>query len=126
REVVDVYLAALVDRADHEFRAGLFAYELPRHDVRMVFEVRDENLVAWSETRAAPALRDEVDGGGRPTGEDDFRSRGRVDEGDQRIARTFVGFRRAMAERMHAAVYVRVVGALVLCHFLDDALGLLR
>src|SRR5690606_14668736 len=126
QEVPHVYLPALVDRADYEFRSRLFADELPRHDVGVVLEMRDENLLAVFQAWPAPALCNEIDGGRRAAGKYHFRSRSRVDKGHQRITRAFVGLRCTMAQGMNAAVHVRMVVTLVLRHFIDDALRLLR
>ena len=63
---------ASVDRHDAQRRAGLLAQQLPRHDVRVVLHLRDEDLVAGLQIRAAAALRDEVDALGGAAREDDL------------------------------------------------------
>ena len=52
-EGVEVDLAARVDRGDAQPRAGLLADHLPRHDVGVVLEVRDQDLVAGLQSAAA-------------------------------------------------------------------------
>ena len=61
----------VVDRRDAEARALLGAELLPRDDVGVVLEPRDDDLVAGADVAAAPALRDEVDSLGRAAHEDD-------------------------------------------------------
>ena len=53
RERVEIDLAALVDRHDPQPRAGLLAQHLPRHDVGVVLEPGDEDLVARRSASAA-------------------------------------------------------------------------
>ena len=64
--------AAIVDRRDAQPRARLGAQLLPRHDVRVVLEVGEDDLVARADVAPAPALRDEVDALGRAAHEDDL------------------------------------------------------
>ncbi len=53
--------AALIDGRDDEFGTRLLADYLPRHDIRMVLEVCNDNFVARLEAGSAPALRDKID-----------------------------------------------------------------
>ena len=70
-------LATLPDR---EFRAGLFADHLPRHDVGMMFEVGNDHPVARSEIRAQETVCNQVDAFRRAANKNDLGSRCRVDE----------------------------------------------
>ena len=54
-------VAAVVDRGDAQLRARLRAELLPGHDVGVVLEPGDDDLVARPDIAPAPALRDEVD-----------------------------------------------------------------
>ena len=65
-------LTPLVDRDDLEHSPRLLAEKLPRHDVRMVLELGNENFVTRFQVRAAPTLRHEIDRFGRSAGEDDL------------------------------------------------------
>ena len=65
-------LAAVVHRDHAELRALLGGELLPRHDVGVVLEVREDDLVARAEVGATPALRHEVDRLGRAAHEDDL------------------------------------------------------
>ena len=69
---VERQVTVLIDRRHDEFRAGLLADELPRHDVGMVFEVRDQHLAAFTQSRPGVSLRDEVDCFGRAARQHDF------------------------------------------------------
>ena len=53
---------------------------LPRHDVGMMLELADQDLVAGLEKSRAPALRDEVDRLGGAAHKDDFACVGRVEK----------------------------------------------
>ena len=70
-------LAAPVDRRDLERAARLLAHELPRHDVRVMLERGDQDLVARAEARARVGLRNEVDRLRRAANEDDLARRAR-------------------------------------------------
>ena len=69
------HLAAIVDRRDAQPRALLRAQLLPRHDVGVVLEPGDDDLVALLDVAAAPALGDEVDALGGAAHEDDLARR---------------------------------------------------
>ena len=77
---VKIELAEFVHRGDQQFGAGLFAYKLPRDDVRVMFEVRDQDLVARPDSRTAETLCNEVDRLRCATRQDDFAAAGRIDE----------------------------------------------
>ncbi len=53
---------------------------LPRHDVAVMLQHRQQDAVAGLELRRRPALRDEVDPFGRAADEDDLVGRRRADE----------------------------------------------
>ena len=57
---------------DLQHRARLRAKLLPGHDVGVMFEPGNDDLVVLADVLAAPALRDEVDGLGGPADEDDL------------------------------------------------------
>ena len=101
--------AARVDRRDDELRAGLLRSHLPRHDVRVMLEVGDQDLVAGDARRPREALRDQVDRLGRAAHEHDLVAGARVDERRQPVARRLVEPGRFLAQGVHAAVDVRVV-----------------
>ena len=60
--------------------ALLFGEHLPRHDVRVMLERRQDDFVAGFEELAPVAVHHEVDRLGRAAGEDDSRFFARIDE----------------------------------------------
>ena len=111
----DVERAVVANRRHDEPRARPLAEQLPRHDVRMVLEPRDQHLVARVEA-LAEARRDQIDRLRRAAREHDFRGRRGVDEASDLCARALVGRRGALAQLVHAAMHVRVVQALLQRH----------
>ena len=109
-EPVEVDLAAVGDREHRELGARAARDVLPRDEVGVVLELRDDDEVAWPEVREAPGVGDEVDRLGRVAGEDHLARRRRVDELRELAARALERRRRALRERVDAAVHVRVRG----------------
>ena len=70
----------IVDRGDLEIGAAFLAHQLPGHDVRMVFQMRDENLVACLDELSAKAAGDQVDAFRGAAHEDDLAHRRRRQE----------------------------------------------
>ena len=79
-ERVELELAEVVDRDHPEVGARALGDVLPRHEVRVVLELGDDDEVAGAEVVEAPRVRDEVDALGRAAREDDLARRRRVDE----------------------------------------------
>ena len=71
RVLVEIEFAGVVDRHDAQRRAGLLAHQLPRDDVRVMLQPREDDLVARPQHVPAVTLRDEVDAVGRALGQDD-------------------------------------------------------
>ena len=69
---VEDHLAAVVHGRDAQTGARLGDELLPGHDVRVVLELGDDDLVALADVLAAPALGDEVDAFGGAADEDDL------------------------------------------------------
>ena len=124
-QLLEIDIAVVVDFRDNKFRAGLFADQLPWNDVRVMFETGDQDPVAARQQRSAETLCDQVDRLGRPAGQHDLRAAGRVDEGAQLVAGAFVELRCAMAQRMHTAMDVGVIVAVIVRNRFDDGRGLL-
>src|SRR5277367_1547122 len=70
--------ALSVHRRNHEFRAGLLAHHLPGHNVCVVLQMRDQDLVAGAQGRSCIALRHQVDRLGGAAYENDLATRARV------------------------------------------------
>ncbi len=125
-ERIEVELAGVGDGRDLQRRAGLLAHQLPRHDVGVVLHPRDQDLVAWLQVRARPALRDQVDRIGAPAREDDLAAVRRVDQALHLHAGAFVRLGRAFAQQMRRAMDVRVVVPVVVVQRVQDLPRLLR
>ena len=124
--LVEQDVAVVVDRGDAQPRARLEAELLPRHDVGVVLEPGDDDLVACFHVAAAPGLRDEVDPLGCPADEHDLLGRRRVDELAHLVARRLVGVGRARGQRVRAAMDVGVLVRVEGGEPVDDRLRLLR
>ncbi len=126
RVLLEDHLAAVGDGHDLERRALLPRQQLPRDDVRVVLERREDDLVAGAEVLAAPRLRDEVDRLGRAAREDDLLGARRVEEPPDDVAGVLVGLGRAPGELVRGAVDVAVVAGVVARDRVDHGLRLLR
>ena len=126
REFIDDHFAAVVDRRDDELRVLAFAEQLPRHDVRVMFDRRDQHFIAGTDVDETVRLRDEVDRFGRAAREDDFFFIARVDESLHRRARAFVCRGGDFAEIVHAAMDVRIFLRVIANDPIDHRLRLLR
>ena len=107
-------------------RALLRRQPLPGDEVRVVFHLREQNLVPLEYIRAPPRVGNEVDRLGCVAGEDDTLGRGRVDELRDLRAGLFVGGRRFFAEAVDSPVDVRVVVLVVVDERVDHLPRLLR
>ena len=123
-ELVEHKLAGGVERCDPQQRAAAFAGELPRHDVRVVFHLADEDFVARAEALTV-ARSDEIDRLGGAAHEDDFLAPRGMDELPHLVARGFVGLGCALAQKMHAAVNIGVERGVVMRLAVDHAVRLL-
>ena len=66
----EVYFTPGRDRRDHDLGAGTLSDYLPGHDVGVVFEMREQDLVAGLQVGPAPAFGDQVDALGGAADED--------------------------------------------------------
>ena len=115
-----------VDREHPEVGALLVRDVLPRHEVRVVLELGDEDDVARAEVGEAPRVRDEVDRLGRVADEDDLARGRRVHERAAPLARVLERLGRPLGELVDAAVHVRVRRLVEVRHRLEHRPGLLR
>ena len=123
---VEQDVAAIVDRGDAERGALRVAEHLPRHDIRVMFEIGDDHLVALVDIPPAPGLGHEIDRLGRAAHPDDAVVGGRVEEAADFLARRFEGIGGAGGERMRRAVHVRVLARIEMRKPVDHGLRLLR
>jgi hypothetical protein len=108
-ERVEVELTSCVGLDDAEVRARALRDELPRHEVRVMVELADDDDVPGPEVVEAPRVRDEVDPLGRAAREDDLPRGRSVHEPGDRLARFLVRGRRAFRQLVDAAMHVRVL-----------------
>ena len=118
-------LAVVVQGKHAEVRAHPLGHVLPGDVVRVVLELGDDHEIAGTEVVQAPGVGDEVDRLGRVAEEDDLAGRGRVHECARLLAGALVRRRRALAERVDAAVDVRVRGLVEAVHRLQHLARLL-
>ena len=107
-ERVEAELAVRVERDRGEGRAVALGDVLPRDEVRVVLELRDEHDVPRAEVVEAPRIGDEIDALRRPVSEDQFARIGRIHELRNLLAGAFVFRRCDLRERVDAAMDVRV------------------
>src|SRR5215212_759723 len=97
----DIELAAVVDRDNADPRALLLRQHLPRHDVRVMLERGEYDLVAPADELAAVTMRDEIDTFGGSTRENDLVLVGRVDEALRLATRRLVLGSRFLRQVVH-------------------------
>ena len=125
-EPVELQVALVVDVEEAELGARLLGEHLPGHEVRVVLEHRRDDHVAGAAGRAAVGLGDEVDRLRRVAREHDLPRRGRVEEARDGAARRLEGLGALHAERVDAAVDVRVRGGVEAGQRVEHRLRLLR
>ena len=118
----EIDLAGCGDRRDLERAPVCSQTQLPRHDVGVVLEPGDQDLVAGLEPRPHETLCDEVDRFRRAAHEHDLLvpSAALMKRAPCRARLRKLG--RLLAQRVHAAVHVRVRRRVVVGHRVDDAL----
>ena len=120
QKALEIHFAIERDGNGTNHGAGLARHDLPRHQVGVVLKARHENLVAGLQEGAAPSLCDEIDRFGSAPGEDDFAFAARIDEALQFVSSSFEGVGGALRQRVHAAMDVRVVVAVIVRLGVDD------
>src|SRR5262249_40144558 len=112
------------NRDGPEMRATVAGHELPRDEIRMMLELRDDDLIALREG-PPDRLRDEPEAVRGAAGEDDFLPAWRADEPLDRVACDLVELRRLLAQGVDRPVHVGVTPLVVPVHRLDYRAGLL-
>ncbi len=123
RRYVD--LTRVVDRHHSEDRALLLTEHLPGHDVRVVLQRRNHDLVTRPHRPPAVGLGHEVDPFGGATHEDDLARLRRIQEPLDPRAGSFVRLGGALTQPVHAPVHVGVVRRVVAREGIDHGLRLL-
>jgi len=123
---VQANLALVVDRNHAQLGALGLGQLLPGHDVCVVLQVADDDLVACAHVLAAPGFGHQVDGLGRAAHEDDFVHVGGVDEAAHHFAGVLVGIGGAGGQRVGGAVDVGVLVRVEVRNALDHLAWLVR
>ena len=124
-ESLHVQLTRIADGRDLESGPGLLTHELPRNDVRMVFQGGDHDLVTGPQQGTCPGLGHQVDALGGSSGEHHLTVFAGVEEARHPRASALIRIGRPFAQRVHAAMHVCVVVLVVVTHRVDDGAGLL-
>ena len=122
---VKIQLATVADRDDAQPRALFLTEKLPRHDIRVVLQRRDDNFVAGADVRAPVGLGHEIDCLRGAPHEHDLPRLSRIEEPPNDVARCLIRVSRTLAEPVHAAMDVPVVLGVVPHQAIDDRLRLL-
>ena len=118
REVQQAVVA--LDGQESEHGAGALGQHLPWHEVRVVFELGQEDFVPRPDVAAAPGRGHEIDGFRGAARENDFIRAACVDELRGADAGAFIGRCRAIAQLMNPAVDVAMVVLVIMADRIDD------
>src|SRR6185295_1251682 len=111
RELIEIEPACLGERYSAEHGTGLFAHQLPWHDVRVVFHSGDKHLVTGAKEAPAIALSDKIDRISGAPGENHFVRRRSIDELGDLDSHCVEGGAGLAAQMMHTTVNVGVFPA---------------
>ena len=111
--------------ADINFNADPVAQHLPRHNVGMMFQLREEDAVPRLQ-KAAPAIGQQVDRLGRAAHKDNLIGVICPDKGRHLFAGQFIGQRHIGGARIDAPMDRRIIFAQRTRHGIDHSLRLLR
>ena len=125
RKLILLELTGIVDRHHFDDGAGLRGDQLPRHDVRVVLEPGQQDLIAGLQCGAAVTLRHQVDAVGGPLGQHDRAHVGRVEERRRLGSAAFIERGGAFAQQVRRAMNIGVGVAVVIVHRLQHGFGLL-
>src|SRR3990167_2601446 len=118
---------ALVINRDHlEHRAGLFAQDLPGDDIGMMLHGGDDDFIPGLQGTPPERLGNQIDRLGSTTDKYDFLVGAGVEKVPDLLPSRFVCGRGLRAERMHTAMDIRIVVAVIVIDGFDNLDGLLR
>ncbi len=119
-------IAIIIDGSPFDDGAAALAVEMPGHDVGVVFEDGEDDLIALVDHQSAKALSHEIDGFGGVAGEDQLILGRRIQE----AAHAFAGILEALGCRigkeMQAAMDVGIFFGVALHDGIKHGLWLLR
>ncbi|GBC91307.1 hypothetical protein HRbin14_02073 [bacterium HR14] len=114
----------LVGDAPHDHLCARFLrHAEPRDQVRVVFHLGENNLVARFELASAPCVGNEVDAFGGAACENDFSHFAGVKELRHASARTLIEFGRLRAHPIRPAMHIGVIVRPEMAHRLNHAVG---
>src|SRR5215472_13322087 len=125
-EFFQLQLSAVVDGGHAKLCALVFTQNLPGNDIRVMFHGGDQNFIARPNLLAAVGLCYQVDGLRGAAGEDDFLVVPGIQEALDGSAGLFIMLRGAFGKRVHAAMDVGVIVAIIMFDGLDHGQRLLR
>ena len=125
-EVLAVQRSVRRDRRRHQRGPRARTGHLPRHDVRVVLEFRDEHGVAGTQHGAAVGLRHQVDGLCCAPCPDDLGGGRGMDAPGDALAGGLEGVGRGIGELVDAAMHVGVARLVVAADRVQDGARLLR
>ena len=101
-------LPSSIDGRPFDHGTTALAVEMPRHDVGVVLQDREDDLVALADHHAAETLRHEIDRLGGVAGEDQLILGRRIEEAAHAFAGIFKGLGCRIGEEMQAAMHVGI------------------
>ena len=118
---------AVLVRGDCLQRGTFFAsHLLPGHDVGVVVELADDDLVARRQELPSIGLRHEVDTLGGAAYEDDLLAGSGIDEALHLLAGLLVGISSTSGQRVGTAMDVAIIVLIIVADLVDDLNRLLR
>ena len=118
--------AIVADRRDLQHDALLVTQHLPRHDVRMMLKLGDDDLIARLEELAPETVGQEVDRFRRVARENNLVGVGGIDVLPDRLAGPLIARRHGFADLVEAAMNIRVLGLVCAGYRVDHLARLLR
>ena len=126
RVAVKLHAARVVGGDEAQLCADPLGQHLPWNQIAVVLDLGQQDLVIRAHVVVAPRPRHQVDRLGGPAGEDDLVRPCGVDESRDPCAGVLILRGGVLAERVQAAVDVRVVRLVVLANRVNDRPRLLR
>ena len=124
--LIEKNLAGVIDRCNAKPRALFRAEHLPRHDVGVMFEPSDDDLIVLLNISPTPALRYKIDGFGCSADKDDFAGGSSIEEAARLLACRLVSVRSARGQLMRGAMHIRVFVLVEITDSVNNRLRLLR
>ena len=124
-KLVELHLAAVIDGNDTQHRLLLLAKHLPGHDVRVMLQGRNDDLISSADVRSSIGLRYQVNPFRRAADEDDLPRISRVQKPLHLAPRRFIRLGGPFTQLMHAPVDIGVVHQVEMRERLNDAFRLL-